>query len=359
MSPAARRFRVWNSLTHTWLGLIFGIVFAVLGATGALISLQPEIESALFPPVRSQVVCLGEPSLLNLETELAAATSQPVDRLYFPNSTDPRVHLRFKDGENQYQHLVYDSCSGKLLGAANLSWLDWTIDLHHNFLAAKTGRKVVGVAGAILLLNALAGLILWLLTKPQIRHLWSLPPRPGAKAWNYYTHRAVGLAAMAFLLLEAGTGIFLAFPIQFETAAARPKMKRDKSQLLPLDKYLNEARKLRPASRIREVRWSAAGGPVSIKFWARDAQLSLNRADATLLSSGRQPFQSTIAWLHYGEWGAAASRYLAALLGLTPAFLFVSGFLIWWLPKLAARRRKSPVPEKPSQDFEPRSYPAI
>lgn len=44
--------------------------------------------------------------------------------------------------------------------------------------------------------------------------------------------------------------------------------------------------------------------------------------------------------LHIGVWGGFVSRVLHVFLGLTPALLFVSGFLMWW-NRLSARRRRA------------------
>jgi len=330
-------------------------------ATGSLMSLRPELERSSFPHNPSHTDCQGQPSLDGLEAALAATPHNPLDRIYFPQNGDSRVQLRLRAGQGRYEHLVFDGCAGKLIGPAHLEWLDQTIDLHHNLLTGKSGRKVVGAFGALLLLNSLAGLALWLMAKPKLRHLSPRPTHWNPRTVSYQWHRSVGLVATVFLLVEAGTGFSLAFPVQEGTRP--PKGNRVTTPLLPLNRYLIAARQSRPEGHLRELRVPENGAAISVEFWLPtiaagfaaprgDQQILLSRGDASVIHVSAKPLMTGVAWIHYSEWGGTIARYAAAALGLLPLCLFVSGCAIWWLQSKAARKRHAekripPLPETP------------
>ena len=58
--------------------------------------------------------------------------------------------------------------------------------------------------------------------------------------------------------------------------------------------------------------------------------------------SGNRLIQA-MAGLHYGEWGGLTFRWLYGLSGLATALLFVTGGLIWWLPRRTRARQTSKV----------------
>jgi len=78
------------------------------------------------------------------------------------------------------------------------------------------------------------------------------------------------------------------------------------------------------------------------------AVLSVERfADLTPL----QKVVESVTPLHYGELGGVGYRVLLSVLGIVPLLLFISGFLIWWIPRRLRVKKKSVelIPETVSQ----------
>jgi len=102
----------------------------------------------------------------------------------------------------------------------------------------------------------------------------------------------------------------------------------------------------------------AADRPATTRMWPPvdlrqrgSARISLEFGTARVLALDKPadwPLSKTIVQaaspLHYGEWGGMAVRIriLWALIGVTPAVLFVSGAMMWWGPFQSAARPHKP-----------------
>lgn len=371
MPKLQRKARQWSSFLHTWIGLIGGLLLAVLGVSGAIIGMKPQIEQALFPSLPEPLVCHAEASLEGVEARLAERNAPPIDRIYFSQDQDPRVHLRLETSPDHYQHLVYDSCTQRILGEAQLGWLDWLVDLHHNLLAGKTGRRFVGAIGIVMLVSAFSGLLIWLLSNPRWRHFFSIQTKANSRRLIFDLHRSLGLIATAYLVIQALSGIYLSYPqtiragLSYFTPVPTEKRMKKKASMVttmqPLQSFILAVRHQYPEARIRELRLSPTG-PVSIKFSLPGDvrptgvnQVQLDRASAEPIHAdliADQPTSSRgieiLTAIHYADWGGVGPRLLSLVLGFSPLVLTVSGFLIWWLPRRKAATRLRESSAKPA-----------
>jgi uncharacterized iron-regulated membrane protein len=120
----------------------------------------------------------------------------------------------------------------------------------------------------------------------------------GARRFVWHLHSFIGFWAFALLLIWAATAVYFAFPEPFES--------------------------------------------------------TIDRFDADLNDSYRpgEAFLLTLIKLHFGRFGGLEIRVLWALLGLLPAALFITGFIMWWRrvlrPALGtwAERSPQPLPEE-------------
>jgi len=342
-----------------------------MGVTGTLVTFRPQIANALSAPAVSPNGCTEATDWNQAEKQIEAYMGgAKIDRLYFPGDSDPRVQIRIQgDSPKIYKHVTFDGCAGKVLGTINYGWMYWLVDLHHNLLAENAGRRWAGAIGVVLLLSSVGGLLLWFLSKPNLFTAFRVQTKTAWRA-SMDLHRAFGLAAMPLLILPAFTGIWVSYSQPLRSALSsfvtvvpdtRPARARNAGpvQPAPLGDIIVAARQALPDGQIREIRVSENGGSAQVRMWRSGDFRSLGNnvvfvdgSTAKVLAidlydgkpSGNR-FIQAMAGIHYAEWGGLPFRTIYGVAALTTVLLFVTGVLIWWLPK--RRRVASPVRTKP------------
>jgi uncharacterized iron-regulated membrane protein len=302
------RLRKFVRAMHVWPGLAGGIFICLMGFTGGLVALRPQI-ATLLSPAPAQVATCVAPDWNRAAQEITAYAHSPVNRIYGPYGSDTRYHFRIAtDRPIIFHHVIYDACSGRIHGSINMAWMDWTVDLH----------------------------------------------------------RALGLFAACLLLLESFTGLWLAFPQTMRGMLAmagpveenvrpsrRPKQAGESAPSAGRGKWIAAAHNAIPDGVVREIRLPEGNGNVQIRMWrpgdfrspgnnvvfvsSSGSVLAVDR-DADRASSNR--IVQAMAALHYDEWGGLPLRLLAAFAGLVTPLLFITGTMIWW----HSRRRVRAAP---------------
>jgi uncharacterized iron-regulated membrane protein len=339
---------------HTWIGIVSGLFLSVIALTGSVILFRAEFERAALP--KGAPAASGRVGLDEAAREIGRfRPGSNIRRVKLPAETgDPYIFQVESDGKRT-ERIVSDASSGRILGTLQPGWVEWTVDLHRNFLSGKSGRKAVGIAGIVLFALSATGLLMWL-TGVRNWRAWISVRRAGStRRFNFELHRASGLWAYAFLALIAFTGIDLAFPDTFRQTVQSltgqpatvpgPKGIRAES-LRPLDEYLRVARRAMPDGVAIELRLPAPGKrPVDLRLHrAGDLAPSgnhvyLDPATAAVVMVDRivdRPigarFLAALSPIHYGQFGGIPIKVAWALLGLTPVLLFVTGLIAWWRP---------------------------
>jgi uncharacterized iron-regulated membrane protein len=337
-----------------------------MGFTGGMVSLRPQISTLLSPAAALVANCQAPTDWNRAARDISAFAHSEIDRVYGPYGSDTRYQFRMTgDQPAVYKHVIYDACAGRILGSINLGWMDWTVDLHHNLLSGKTGRRWAGAIGVAFLLSSLSGLLLWLLSKPNLRTAFRVQRRFSRRTPREL-HRAFGVGAACLLALEAFTGIWLCFPQTMRAALAqvapapedvRPaKGRRDaaSTERAGLNELMIAAHTALPDGLVREIRLPEGNGPVQVRMWQPGDFRSLGNNVVFLSSSkaqvlgvdryadrsGSNRFVQAMAGLHYDDWGGLPFRMLCAAAGFLTPVLFVTGFLIWWY---ARPRKKSSI----------------
>lgn len=357
---------------HLWIGLITGLFIVLMGFTGGIVALRPQIATFLSPAVPRNGACETSPDWNRAESQITALSGSAVNRINGPYGSDTRWHFRMMTNQPAiYRHVIYDACSAKVLGSINLAWMDWTIDLHHNLLSGHTGRRIAGFIGIVMLVSGLSGLLLWLMTKPNLGTAFRIAPRFSA-ATPRQIHRAFGIVSACLLAIEAFTGLWLCFPqtmrgmlalVSAPSPDARPRGRGKRSSgRAGLGEIMAAAQSALPGGAIREIRMPEGDGNVQVRMWLPSDFRSLGN-NVVFLSSGSAEVLAidrysqkassnrivqAMAGLHYDEWGGLPFRVLCAAAGLLTPLLFVTGILIWWY----SRRRKT-MPAPRSQVAEP------
>jgi uncharacterized iron-regulated membrane protein len=157
-----------------------------------------------------------------------------------------------------------------------ISLMEWCADLHDNLLAGSTGRLVNGFGALAFALLILTGAVLWWPGRTRWRRSLIVPRPSRTRRFIWHLHSALALWGFVLLAGWAVTGIYFAFPEPFNE--------------------LFDALTTDPASFTRP---------------------------------GEDVLQAFIR-LHFGRFGGFGVRIMWGVIGLLPAVLFITGFIVWW-----------------------------
>lgn len=267
---------------HLWLGIGLGLYLLLISVSGSAVVLRPQFSQWFVP---SQVEALGV-ALEGPALELALARNYPGWETEAIPSGNPRralyVLLR-REGEAERSRF-FDQYQGRDLGPT-FPWpvraMEWLTRLHDDLLLGRTGRLINGLGGALLLLMLLTGLLIWWQGRARWREgLVVRASAPRGLVWQL--HAALGFWSLLLLLAWSLTAIYFAFPEPFNWLIDF------------LDDDLND----------------------------------FERPEGWLL---------LLVKMHFGRFGGLPGRLLWMLLGLLPAILYISGFILWW--RRVLRRR--------------------
>lgn len=164
--------------------------------------------------------------------------------------------------------------------------MEWLVDLHDNLLAGALGRDINGVFALLITVLILTGAVIWWPGRRRWRRsVLPLPPS-GTKRFSWHLHSALGLWGFVLLFSWAITGVYFAFPEPFE--------------------------------------WF-------FNTYDTDPTDYERPGEGILLV--------LIRW-HFGRFGGLTIRILWVILGLIPAVLFITGFVVWWKRVVVRARQR-------------------
>ena len=266
---------------HLWSGIGVGLYILVIGVTGSVLVYRVDIARHVTPqPI---VAAASGERLSDDQLKDAAAKAYPgfeIANLFRAKNKNQAVDIWLRRGTELKQRL-FDPYTAKDLGdtvAPGIRFLSWLLDLHDNLLNGPTGRLFNGIGAIFTILLGVTGLVIWWPGVQKWRRSLSLRRRVGWKRFTWDLHSAVGIWTALFVLGFGITGAYLCFPEPFGNAAD-----------------------------VLEPPTDANGG--------------------------RRVVDLVMYWLarvHFGRWGGWKTKPLWAVFGLAPAFLFVTGALMWW-----------------------------
>jgi uncharacterized iron-regulated membrane protein len=346
---------------HGVLGLIAGLLLLVISLSGSILVFSDELDEA------------WHPSLLTVEPPLVRTQALSLDQLYrqahadFPQFSYLRfrrlpalptqtVEVSLENGEVWWL-AYYNPYTGQLLGQRNARghFLGWLLGLHYRLLAGKTGELLVAVLSVCLLFLVATGTIIYR------KHVWKvLTFRNSFRFSNWRIassslHRLVGVWSLVFNLIVAVTGFWmLRFVFLPDTYAPEKKrIPRNRAFSVSLDSLRVVSRQLLPGFQTRSIHLPKKAEDKITFYGQVDGQNPLFNEysnsiqfDPLTGKAGSVVSVSTQSitgqWdamaypLHAGKFGGPIVKGLYSLLGLTPAALSITGFLLWW-----RRKRKS------------------
>lgn len=197
-------------LTHQIVGLVSGLVVAVVCLTGAGLVFERSITAAMHP---ARGVAPGSTPRLTLDTLARMVASNErvkIGSVTLYADTLRAVQFTTTKGDalyvNPHTAAVVDRAHGKERVFEVME------DLHRRLLAGEAGRRIVGFSTLAFLLTLVSGVwIWWPRTRAMLRTRTTFKRVAGWKRRNYDLHVVFGIYSLVFLILAGGTGLVWSF----------------------------------------------------------------------------------------------------------------------------------------------------
>lgn len=357
---------------HLWLGLTLGGLFVLLGLTGSVLVFYPELDALLHPEIR--VEGSGSP-----DWDLALATV----RAAYPDKVGPwRFEVTGKPGAIPARYydpperpgyafrpmMVWLSPDGAHVLRRDY-WGEYAVtfiyDLHYRLLLGELGGKVLGWLGFGLLALLLSGLWAWWPRGSWIKALRfkrHVPPQRSLRDW----HKLGGLSGLVFLLILTVTGMMLELPKESDATLnaiglpvdhpshvhQQPTAANNNPGILP-SQAIRVAMFALPDARLAwietppvrggffKLRMQVPGDP-SYRFphsfiWVDSKSGAVNAIQDARKGGTGTTINNWVHPLHDGSAGGLPGRLIAAIVGLIPLFLFVTGWQRWRVRRAPSR----------------------
>lgn len=358
---------------HLWLGLVLGLPFIVLAATGAALVFYIEIDALLNSSIRVHTD-LPAPDWDSRVWDTALATArqtQPGEGVWSFEVTGQSGAIPARYYAHAGRHgetflLTWFAPDGShMLRSAR--WGDyamtWIYDLHMNLLAGDTGNYVVGWLGVVTLFLLITGLVVWW---PRGSWRKALAYKVNAVPTRrlYDQHKLIGLASSIFLLILSATGALLGLPAEknwlFSKTIApvvpvpAPSSTASAGEQISISRALSAAHAALPDARLAwfdvpgpgmgvfRIRAQVPGDPTR-RFPQSYVFVDQYTGGVLAVHDVRQgTASSTVStWvrpLHDASIGGLSTRVLGVIAGFAPIALFVTGLMRWWRRRIDRRK---------------------
>lgn len=344
---------------HLWIWLILALPVAVLGVTGAVLTLEPLMTGPI------DASASREP-LHSANDILAAARSMAPDRMRVARYTPPRspgsaasVQL-LPPGAGRAGGVTLRIDPVTLVAIERSQGggiFDWMRRLHISFLIPElAGRSIVGWVGIELVTLAVLGVPLWW---PSVNR-WKVAFTFSAKARGIRFHRrlhgAVGIWIVLVLLVNSFTGVVLGFPQLSRALMGIPgdgftRAAASRAAMAPpldLDAAFVLAKAVVPGNVPRMALLPAmATDPLRIFMSPLGGDGAAASSTVTLNSTGTKfigvqgpanysPMEMLLRWthdLHEGGGLGLSWRILTALAGIALPVFAITGTSMWLLKR--------------------------
>jgi uncharacterized iron-regulated membrane protein len=306
---------------HLWIGIALGLYVLMISLTGSAIVFRNEVYNAASRGPR--LVTVSGPRLTHDQLRDAALRAYPRYKVSFiwdaarPNQPPNRAIEIWLDRNGDRKERLFDPYTGQDVGESRpyaIQLLAWLADLHINLLAGDRGRLINGVAAIFIVLLAITGAVVWWPGVRTWRSALAIHRGSNWKRFNWDLHSVVGFWMLPVVFVFGFVGIYAGFPRPFQVVV---------NKVAPLNVYrldLDDA----PVLTGRFMRPKPSAGDQIIRWFS---------------------------YLHFGNFGGWFSKTVWVILGLAPAFLFVTGVLMWWSRVLSPGIRRLQVYNRPTKEL--------
>ena len=301
---------------HLWSGIGLGLYVLMISVTGSVLVYRNELYRAATPdPI---VVTPSGAPLTDEQLKRAVTRVYPGYRVVFisrPLNPDLAVAVSLEGSrdhiKNARKHRLFNPYTGADLGDSvplGIWAVSQLLSLHDDLLGGTTGRQVNGIGAVLIIVLTFTGIVVWWPGIRAWRRSLVVPRGVGWRRVVWGLHSVIGFWSLAFILLFAASGAYLCSPDLFQSVADRIEPLTDAN------------------ARTRTVD--------QVIYW--------------------------LAYLHFGRINGigipcrgpglcdAATKLTWAVVGLAPAFMFVTGVVMWWnrvVRKKLSQRRAAGIEE--------------
>ena len=368
------KYRTAWLVFHRWVGIIIGIIIAVLGLSGAVLEFESEIDSALNPELL--LVQPGGTPLTYDAIVQAAADAHPgwTPRYIERIDDDPAAAFKVvvRDAALTEKQVFVNPYTGAVLGErSGLSPIAVIRRIHGDLVLGEPGENIVGVLSVLCVGFFIAGIVLWWPAKGGFRRALVLSGNTEPKRLMRELHNVFGAWLAVFFVIAAVTVPPIVWKINSPGGeggpAAGPPGGPPRPAGGPPDQS-GQPSVVQPEAPQQPISWQAAAetaakvvpgqylgfmlrnegprGIYMVRFWPPgETGVSKMTNVFVAIASGRvlrsqspQKFtaQSLLqtdfaANIHSGAILGLPGRLIMFAAGLCFPVLFVTGIVMWWL----------------------------
>ncbi|MEO0972045.1 MAG: PepSY-associated TM helix domain-containing protein, partial [Pseudomonadota bacterium] len=365
-----RHLRVFD--LHSWIGIALGLFVFVVSFTGAVALFADELKTWEDPARRLGVPMESVSIQPYLERFIAEKTSRgeviTFLGVWAPSRVEPYYHaslnVRASNGELVINERRWNAQSASELAPRGGGLSEWLLDFHRDLMWPKVlggrqiGRFLVGLAGVVLLLSIVSGVVVH---SKLLRELFTLRYTRQVRLIWQDTHKVLGLWGLPFYVMIAFTGAFLGVITLVLPIMAFMVVKGDSDKLIDTMGFGQAAPSVIEAPMISVDEMLARVDPatgykpeaVFAVNWGREnATYDLQYpADTELMSAEPQRVNAVtgervaalavddrsaayrtfnaIAPLHYATYGGISLKFLYLVAGLSLALMAALGNVMW------------------------------
>ncbi|GAA0533706.1 putative iron-regulated membrane protein [Rhizomicrobium palustre] len=359
---------------HLWTGLILGIVFVVLGVTGALLVYQKELIALgqkPLPRAESQGAMLSADALIAAGKAAVPGKTDNVT-LVFPKEQGeaaavfmrkveggkhghkargemrgPKAGMDGDGGRKNYTYVYLDPVSGKVLDVRDTKLNPFFATLHQlhaNLMLGPDGRQVVGWFGAGMLLLGLSGIYLWWPRRGAWKYAFGI--RKHAKGYLFHRdlHGAAGIWFWVVFVIVTFSGVVISFPATSRATfvAEKPAFDLRRGPVVqpvegvdPIgaDAAITLVKKEIPGAQLATI--SFPGKPdetLRVTLQGDPATIAFVDPYAKRIAGWRNKPADFVSWqriLHDGRGWGPVWRALVCISGLLPLLFTITGTVMW------------------------------
>jgi uncharacterized iron-regulated membrane protein len=277
-APQTFWFRRALFQVHLWMGLGLGLYILMISVSGSAIVLRPQMARWFTP---SQVGSMEGTALTGAElnARVAAVYADYTVSAVVPSEREGRAtYVALLNAKGEETTRFFDQYAGADLGSTypwQVASVEWLTRLHDELLMGRTGRKWNGAGGIAFLLMTLSGIVIWWQGSRRW-HEGLLIRRASTRGFNWQLHSFLGFWSLLMMFIWGLTAVYFAWPGPFDAAMDW------------FDPDLNDFER-----------------PDGWLLWMLD-------------------------W-HFGRFrGLLWANILWIFLGLLPAVMFITGFILWY-----------------------------
>lgn len=370
---------------HRYIGLVFGLLFVMMGLTGTLISWRDDIDKWLNPDLLQGVsatrIPVGAATVESVTASLMADPKYgkpnllmlPIDEhdvfiAYYPIKGPEAMPGRSR--QVMIDPVTLAVKGERLFGVPGLSRqqiMPTLFHLHRYLLSGDTGKTIIGVTGMVLLFTVLMGVVLWW-PKMKMRALKQSVRITHGGSWSrfFYTfHRAGGIFAAPVLATIAFSGWYLNLPkwvtpIIGSVMTVSPQVKHQSdtppagAHAITPAQAMTAAQQQFPGAQVTRISLPRKPGDAYEVRLRQEGELQADSGATRLWLDAytgrplgaRDPRDARsgdafILWLfplHTGEAFGTYGRAFITAFGLMPLAFAVTGVLIWWKRRSGHKR---------------------